>query len=179
MISVVVYAQRPDRTARLIAGALSVFGGVSLHLSSGFFSVGSGDIVCSVSAVSRLDRLTLPRSVLVLADQTAPRSLELDDGVIVLSGADNRRMRRTLNGHLNPVVTCGTGQRDTLTISSVTAERAILCAQRELPTVSGLWLEPAEFAVGLKRCTIGDAMLAAGTAALCGFDLSDRWVTIG
>lgn len=179
MICVVIFGQKPDRAARLAAGTLSRFGAVQLHTSEGFELLGNGLPFCTVEAVCRLERLLIPGAILVLSDQTTPRRLEMSEDVIVIAGTDNRRMRRLLEGHLNPVVTCGTGSRDTLTVSSITPERAVLCAQRELPTVFGTWLEPMEFAAQLRGCSLAFALPVAGIAAVCGCVLSDRDMIIG
>lgn len=173
MTSVVVFAQKPDHAARLVAGTLSHFGRVRLHTSHGFETVGDGDRHYSVEAVSRLERLMMPGAVLLLADQNAPRCIELSDDTIVIAGSDNRRIRRLLAGRVNPVVTCGTGTRDTLTVSSITHHRALLCAQREMPTVDGQWLEPTEFAVELHHCGLRAAILTAGAAVACGCKTED------
>lgn len=168
MISVVVFAQRADRTARLAAGALSEHYRVHLHTSQGLEVMGEGPSLCAVEAVSRMERLLAPRSVLVLADQSVPRYLELSADTIIITGTDNRRIRRLLSGRPNPVITCGTGRRDTLTLSSISPERAVLCAQRELPTVDGEWLEATELAVELCGWELHPAILTAGIAAVCG-----------
>ena len=128
MIPVVVFAQKPDHTARIIAGSLSLFCRVMLHTSCGLEVFGSGEETCMVEAVSRMEKLLYPQAVLVLADQSVPRHLELSADTIIIAGSDNRRMRRLLSGRPNPVVTCGTGTRDTLTVSSLSQGRAILCA---------------------------------------------------
>lgn len=172
MISVVVYAQKPERPARLLAELLRGYGTVGLHLPDAILRAGDGEAVFSIEAVDRLERLKLPGSVLLFADQSVPRRLELDKDVIVVTGTDNRRMQRLLRGCTNPVVTCGTGIRDTVTISSLTKDHALVCAQRELPTVTGEWLEPFEFGVDMQGCGIRAALLAAGTAAVCGCDLT-------
>lgn len=169
MVTVVVFGQNPEPVARLTAAALSARGAVALRTFRGIESTGSGSPEFLVDAARRLDRLLISRSVLVLADQTAPRRPRLSEDTIVVACSDNRRMRRALSGYLNPVVTCGTGVRDTLTLSSLSPHRAVLCLQRELPTVSGLWLEPAEFAVTHSQSDLPSLMLAAGAAAVCGW----------
>ena len=177
MTTVVVYGQKPEKTARLAAAVLCQYGTVRLFMQNSLVTAGvpagmSTDGF-SVVATDRLERLMLPRTVLLLADQSAPRRLEMSDDVIVAACADNRRMTRLMNGRANPVVTCGTGVRDTLTLSSATGERAILCIQRSLPTVGGEWLEPFEFSVRINGCDMRSALLAAGAAAVCGCRLQD------
>lgn len=179
VISVVVYGQKPDKPAEVLAAMLSASGGVRLHLSDGLQSVGHGECLFSVDAVSRLERLLTTDTVLVLADQTAPRRLELSPDTIVIAGADNRRARKLLQGRENRVVTCGTGLRDTITMSSAERGRLLVCVQRELPTVKGEWIEPFEFVVNIRDCGIGTALLAAGAVAVCGCDLSDRTADTG
>lgn len=178
MISVVVYAQKPEGPAQLVANVLSRYGRTELHQPASLAARGSGERCYVVEAVSRIDRLMLPQAVLLFADRTAPRQLALCEKVIVVAGADNRRVSRLLCGRPNPVVTCGTGLRDTLTLSSSAGDRAVLCAQRRIPTLTGELLEPFEFAVELKGKGINTALLAAGTAAVCGCDLSGKELSL-
>lgn len=177
MISVVVYAQKPERPAALVADVLSRFGKTQLHASSSVVSSGKGELLYLVEAANRLERLKLSRGVLLFADRTAPHRLEISEGIIVLAGADNRRAARLMCGRSNPLVTCGTGLRDTVTLSSSSEGRAVLCAQRRLPTVFGSWLEPQEFAVRMNGCGVSSALLAGGTAAVCGCDLTSGELT--
>lgn len=174
-----VCGQKPEYLARLVAGTLCRFGAVRLRVNDSLLTVGDGLIRYAIDAVSRPERLDITRSVLLLADQSAPRRLELSEAAVVISGSDNRRMLRLMNGRSNPVVTCGTGVRDTVTLSSAAGEKAILCAQRQLPSVCGGWIEPLEFAAVLNGCTIRSALLAAAAAAVCGCDLSSGDVQIG
>lgn len=178
MITVVVCGQKPEKMARLVSAVLSRYGAVRISLRHLLAETGSGDAKYSVVATERLERLTLPRSILLLADQNVPRSLELSEDTIVVTGADNRRMTRLMKDRVNPVVVCGTGVRDTVTLSSASGDRVILCAQRKIPTVSGAWTEPLEFAVTINGCDMRSALLAAGTAAVCGCDMSAGTINI-
>lgn len=178
MITVVVYGQKPESMAGLVAGVLRQCSAVRLRLYDSIAIIGEGEAEYAVETACRLERLALSRSVLLLADQSVPRRLEMSEDTIVVTGADNRRMARLLSGRANPVVTCGTGVRDTLTLSSSSGERTILCAQRKIPTASGTWLEPLEFAVTIKGCDMRSALLAAGAAAVCGCELSAGCLSI-
>jgi len=179
LISVVIYGQRPESIARLTAETICRFGAVQLHLPGEAFSVGDGATRYLIEAVRRIEHMELSRSVLLLADQSAPRCIRMREDTVVVAAADNRRMSRALKGCANPVVTCGTGVRDTVTLSSSAGERTILCVQRRLPTVGGEWLEPFEFAVTTNGCGIRGALLAAATAAVCGCDLTAGDIEIG
>jgi len=179
LISVVVYAQRPDRPAQIVADILAQFGRTELHLSSSITAEGKGETLYIVNAVNRLENLKLPQTVILFADRSAPRQLKLCDNAIVVAGADNRRVSNLLCGRPNPLITCGTGLRDTLTLSSSVEDRVVLCAQREIPTAAGKWIEPFELAVQLGGASVRTTLFAAGTAAACGCDLSGREFTIG
>lgn len=173
MITVVVFGQKPERMARLTAAVLCRYGAVRLSLQGSLEAIGIGSVKYSIEATSRLERLTVPQSVLVLSDQSAPRRLEMGRNTIVVTGSDNRRMSRLMKGKTNPVVTCGTGVRDTVTLSSSAGERVLLCAQRRLPLVTGKWLEPLEFTAEIKGCSMRGALLTAATAAVCGCGISE------
>ncbi len=179
MVSVVVYAQRPDRPAQIAASILAQFGRTELHLSSRITAEGKGKVQFVVNAVNRLERLVLPQTVILFADRSAPRQLLLCDNAIVVAGAENRRISNLLRGRPNPLVVCGTGLRDTLTLSSSVGDRAVLCAQRQIPTVAGKWAEPFEVAVRLEGAGVNATLLAVGTAAACGCELSGGEFTVG
>ena len=172
MVTVVVFGQKPWNHARLLGSLLTGYGGVILHLPDSLGTAGEGSPRFLVTAVSRMEQFTLPRSVLLLADQTSPRRLELSEDTVVVASADNRRLRRLLGGRPNPVVTCGTGAQDSVTLSSAAGNRLLMCAQRKLPTAHGKWMEPAEFVINTDGCGIREALLTAGAAAVCGCDLT-------
>ena len=178
MITVIVCGQKPEQIARLTSAVLVQYGPVRLRLPDVIADAGEGEPLYSVETACRLERLSVPHSVLLLADQGVPRRLEMGGNTIVVTGSDNRRMTRLLKGKANPVITCGTGVRDTVTLSSSSGERAILCVQRRVPAVAGSWLEPFEFAVTIKDCDMRSALLTAAAAAACGCDLSGTPIVI-
>ena len=75
MKTVVVYGQRPEKAARLVAATLCQYGAVNVFLRESKVMAGNGVAEFSVVAADRLERLMVPRSVLLLADQSAPRRL--------------------------------------------------------------------------------------------------------
>lgn len=178
LISIIVFSQKQN-TARSAASALSRFGGVQLHSCGKYELLGAQPCKYLVESVSHLESLTVPRSVLVLADQNVPRRLTLAEDTIVIAGSDNRRARRLLGSLPNTTVICGTGTRDSLTLSSAGDRRIVLCAQRRLPTVQGGWTDLSEFAVEADRCAMRTAILTGAIAAVCGCDLSSGSIVIG
>ena len=65
-------------------------------------------------------------------------------------------------------VTCGLSPYDTLTLSSITGERAVVTLQREIRTLGGIMVEPADFPITLCRPWKAEAILTVAAILLLG-----------
>ena len=72
------------------------------------------------------------------------------------------------------VVGYGLSRRDTLTLSSLGGESALLCVQRRFAPLRGAPVEPQELALPRSLATLPgeEALLLAGIRLLCGLPLS-------
>lgn len=71
--------------------------------------------------------------------------------------------------HQLKTLTCGLSSRDTLTLSSMAGESAGICLQREIATLGGGRVEPADFFVRLRGQTERFELLTlAAVLLLCG-----------
>ena len=88
--------------------------------------------------------------------------------VAVVHSQDESSLRFCAKHHLR-TLTCGLSSKDTLTLSSVTAESAVICLQREIGTLGGEVLEPYEIPVKLRRAVDRMELLSlAAVLLLCG-----------
>lgn len=88
--------------------------------------------------------------------------------VAVVHSQDESSLRFCAQHHLR-TLTCGLSSKDTLTLSSVTAESAVICLQREIGTLHGEVLEPYEIPVKLRRRIDRMELLSlAAVLLLCG-----------
>lgn len=178
-LTLIAVCSQRAANVRMIAAALSQFGAVLLHTPPSLVLLGEGEVKFLVEWMTRPERLEVPGAVLVLCDQGAPRRLVLRNDTIVVAGANDRWARRLMQGRENAVITCGTGMRDTLTVSSIEPERLMLCLQRTVPTAQGGELEPCEAQVQVSGINTRTALLCAGTLAACGCELVGRSVVLG
>lgn len=65
--------------------------------------------------------------------------------------SDHLAAVKTLSKWQIPVISCGMASTDTLTFSSVSADSAVVCLQRAIPTLQGSVVEPAEIRLTLSR----------------------------
>lgn len=72
---------------------------------------------------------------------------KIPDGFHCILNSRSRRDAELLSGMGIPVVACGMGSRDTLSIASLDYGSAVLSLQRSLYTLQGTLLEPHDFQV--------------------------------
>ena len=121
-----------------------------------FFQVTS--LLSSHFSISVFDGVSLlqglqgrPTVLLVQEAQCLSDKLEAGDQVVAVVLSDNGRAMELLSHSQVKGVTCGFSSRDTLTVSSISAESAVICLQRAITTFSGARIEPVELPVRLSR----------------------------
>ena len=92
-----------------------------------------------------------PTVLLVQEAQCLSPRLEVGEPVVAVVLSDNGRDMELLSHSKIKGITCGFSTRDTLTVSSITTESAVICLQRTLTTFSGATVEPVELPVTLSR----------------------------
>ncbi|MBQ8171157.1 MAG: hypothetical protein IJZ95_04110 [Oscillospiraceae bacterium] len=122
--------------------------------------------ICPMMAADNITQLYADRSVLVLGrGAKLPEKLSV---FAVVADADEGINTEGLKG--SAVVTCGMGSRNTVSVSSRTAERITLALNRSIPTLNGA-CDPMELPVSLRE-GISDYEYMAAFAALL---LLDKW----
>lgn len=75
-----------------------------------------------------------------------------------------------------PAITCGFHNRDTLTLSSITPDAAVICLLRALQTTDGRVIEPMEFPVSLDGRPAVYPILACSAVMLL-YGMEERLLT--
>lgn len=118
-------------------------------------------------------RICCPKG-LVLMEQESPGQISLNGDFICVLWSGHQPALEFAQKHKIKTVTCGLSPYDTLTLSSITAELAVVTLQREICTLGGTTIEPADFPVALSQPWEAEAILAAAAILLlsdCGDQL--------
>ena len=112
-----------------------------------------------------LQCIDAPRSLLVFGKQvTLPTNLQLPTHTVAVVDPTNRQVTDFLAQSQLPAISCGFSQKDTLTLSSLTDEQAVISLQRSIYSYAGRRIEPAELPVALSRPV--DSYLLLALAAI-------------
>ena len=162
MIPIIILSQhaRPSLLAPLTA---ALGGRVSIDTADEL-TVGGGEFVIFV-------RRRLPqvhqRAVVAVCSWQGGRLMRQNHLCAALS--DDRRARRILRQSGCGALCCGMSLADSLTLSSLREDSAVISLQRELEDIGGNILEPCDLPVTLSsQYNTGDILLASACALLCG-----------
>ncbi len=116
------------------------------------------------------EELNCPCSLVVLKQSMTDFSglcLPPCQGVVL--GSDNSAALNFLAGSSIPAITCGLSGRDSLTLTSMTENSAVIALQRNLPRHDGSYTEPMELPINFAH-TVDRYALLCGVATLgfCG-----------
>ncbi len=107
-----------------------------------------GDVAFSVYESERVPELETESGILMLKNSVRPQeAVRIPAGFLCVLEASNTAAAALLKGSACVAVTCGTGQRDTLSIAGLESTGATLSLQRNLVTLTGKLLEPHDFNV--------------------------------
>jgi len=100
--------------------------------------------------------------------------LEIPNEFIAVTDPENTEAVIMLQKNGMQTITCGLSQKDTLTYSSIDAERAMISLQREIKTIDGETVYPMEIPIKLKSIH-GDypALASFAVLLLSGIDLKE------
>ena len=74
-----------------------------------------------------------------------------EDGAVGVLQTENRNAAEMMSRWGIPAVSCGMSVTDTVTLSSIDADSAMVCLQRNIPTLDGGSIEPFEIPLRLSR----------------------------
>lgn len=89
--------------------------------------------------------------VLVFAHNQTPYSLDICGQVISIVDETNTRALSMLRQCGQAVVSCGMGQKSTVSIASISEDSAVVSIQRQMKTLTGELIEPHDLKISLRR----------------------------
>lgn len=124
-----------------------------------------------VLETERLCHITAPRSIVLCKEPfSAPEHIELPPDAIGLLSSSNLAAAEFLHRCGVRTITLGMSSKDTLTLSSITPDSAVLCLQRAISDLAGNTLEPVEIPLALSRQCDSFSILCAAAILM----LSER-----
>ena len=90
----------------------------------------------------------------------SPESI-MAKSIIAVVDSGNPEIMAFVSGTKFPAVTCGLSPRDTITLSSINVDSAVVNLQRTLTCLDGSFVEPQEIPVTLKRPIDSFTLMAA------------------
>ena len=170
MVCVILVAQKKDRLfwntlSEIVDRNFSV-----LHACERRLRLDRGDAELILTDRESFDTVQAGDAVIVFKEKM---ELDLDAlaarRTIAVVDASNRELLAWVAAMDIPAITCGMSEKDTVTLSSMRADSAVVGFQRVFTRFGGAACEPQEFPVPLHAQTDGFALMAgAAICALCG-----------
>lgn len=91
---------------------------------------------------------------------------EFPIGIIGICEADDKEALEVFSKRPIAVISCGMGRKNTVTLSSINADTALLTFQRTLTDIKGNTIEPAEYKIRLKDKYRSFSIMASATILL-------------
>lgn len=125
----------------------------------------SGDFaVIELPALSKID---CKHPIILCSDPfAAPQKISIPPDAIGLLSSANRDAAAFIRQIGLRAMTFGMSSKDTLTLSSITADNAVLCLQRPICDIAGHTLEPVEIPIHLSRQADSLSILCAAAALI-------------
>ena len=144
MNTILLFGEAQDHTLRnALLPALERYGGV--------LYAGERQIFRLTTEKPAFFFFVFERILLFKGSCTGNSPLSLPDGFCCVLESDNHRAAALLQNSHFPVVTCGMGAKDTLSVASLDDGNAVLSLQRSVAALDGRILEPHDFRVSI--CT--------------------------
>ncbi len=102
--------------------------------------------------MEKLCHITAPRSIVLCKEPfSAPAHIDLPPDAVGLLASSNLAAAEFLHRCGVRTITLGMSSKDTLTLSSITSDSAVLCLQRAICDLAGNTLEPVEIPLALSH----------------------------
>ena len=168
MNTILLFGEAQDHTLRnALLPALERYGGVLYAGERQIFRLTTEKPAFFVYDCERLPELYLDKGILLFKGSCTGNSpLSLPDGFCCVLESDNHRAAALLQNSHFPVVTCGMGAKDTLSVASLDDGNAVLSLQRSVAALDGRILEPHDFRVSICTGTGPKQILAVSMTLL-------------
>ena len=120
----------------------------------------------------KLSDIATKKGIIIVTDSIDNlKSQHLPEGVVGICSEDNLNARKFFKANNTPVITCGRGSKNTLTVSSISEESMLLSLQRNIEDIKGRQIEPCEIKVNILKNEDIFSVLAA-TAVLLMYSIT-------
>lgn len=154
---------------RRIVNSLASYAAVQYFGENSIRRCGEGEkeiVVCSVPQLPRTENLP---GVLVLGSELKKRRFPLRSLLFPVFDSGSKTAADLLSLNQGAAISCGTSPRDTLSLASISEQKAVISLQRSLYTLSGDLVEPRDITVRLCRdCSVFEIMAFCAVILLCG-----------
>ena len=128
--------------------------------------------LCVVSR-HKTSKITMNKGAVVLGECLWNfKNQHLPSSIIGICSENNLTGLKLLKSNNLPIITCGMGRKNTLTVSSNEKDSALLCLQRSITDINGNTVEPCEIKV-LKKSPYNCYSLLAATAVMLIYGIKD------
>jgi len=145
---VILFSNRKSKTEREIIEILKNFG--AMHISDN--SISDGDYRFTVISLYKKTDLKIKKGIAIFSDDTQRFEEQyLPFGITGICEENNKHALNLFCKNKIPVITCGMGAKNTVTLSSLNNENLLISLQRTITETNGKSTEPAEFKINLKK----------------------------
>jgi hypothetical protein len=157
---VVLLSKRKSKCEREIIEILKNYG--ANHISDKFIT--ENENTFTVISIYKKTDIILNRGIAVFTEKSIRlKHQSLPIGVIGICEDNNEIALETYKQNHNAVITCGTGNKNTITISSISNNTIFLTIQRTIINQNGKKYEPCEIKIELSKSYTPFSVMAAAT----------------
>ncbi len=145
---VILLSDRKSSVERQITEILSRYG--ADYISDKTVSSGKGKF--TIISEYRPTEINIKNGIAVIIDDTDRfKNQSFKDGLIGICEDKNRKALQIFKNSHIPVISCGMGAKNTVTLSSLEDSSVLLAIQRSLTDFFGNIIDPAEFKIKLTK----------------------------
>lgn len=161
MINIILYGSALDTAVKhAIFEDLAHRFCISYHDNKTLTRVGIGEEIM-VLDTEQLSAIALDRCILLMKTDARPSDLSLlSSDTLAIANSENQLQLGALSKLQIPVITCGMGQKDTISFSSCGDESMVISLQRTISSLFGNTIEPLEIPIQNAYDIDGYALLA-------------------
>ncbi|HHW46639.1 MAG TPA: hypothetical protein GXX17_07010 [Clostridiales bacterium] len=160
MTTVILYGNAQDSVYDDINSLMSNYGITTFDGEKLSQNNGGGDFLFIKRSEPLI--LDLPKGIIVFLNKIDKVfNLKIPKGFTAITRSENSAALKVLKTIGINAITCGMASVDTLTLSSVLEDSVLVSLQREIQTLSGKTLEPAEFPIKVSKSYSEYGILAA------------------
>lgn len=152
-----------------IISALTLYGGLQCNTEERIFTT-SENPTFSFSSYASMPNTEKLKGVLIFDDNFHVfKQKQIVNCLTPIFHAQNSKAVTQLKQYTKPVITCGTGTKDTFSLASLKNGHATVSLQRDVQDIFGTTIEPMDITVRLqKEHGVYPTLAACATLLLCG-----------